>query len=115
MCDGTRCLSCLPDVLNQEQISRDAMSDDLRAADDRIYGVDRALLAGTGPSVVSVNGVVASLAVTEFMVLRTGLRPAVGQLTYRGDIGGVTMSLDRPSPGCWYCTELWGKDLAVEG
>jgi len=109
VCDGTRCLFCLPDLLDQEQIRQDTMSPQQRAADDRIYGVDRKELAGTGPAVVSLNGVVASLAVTEFLALVTGLRPPAGQLTYRGDLSRVTTSLDKPRAGCWYCTELWRR------
>jgi hypothetical protein len=84
------------------------MTPDQREADRRIYGVDRAALAGTGPAIVSVNGVVASLGVTEFMVHVTGLREPASQLTYRGDRGTVTRSLDQPEPGCYYCTRLWG-------
>lgn len=111
-CDGTRCLVCLPEVLNQDEIARDRMSPEQREADRRIYGVDRDALAGTGPAVVSINGVVASLAVTEFMVYVTGLREPAAQLTYRGERGIVTKSLDHPEPTCYYCTRLWGAAAA---
>jgi hypothetical protein len=107
-CDGSRCLVCLPEVLNQDEIARDRMSPDQRDTGRRIYGVDRGALAGTGPAIVSVNGVVASLGVTEFMVKVTGLREPASQLTYRGDRGIVTRSLDQADPGCYYCTRLWG-------
>lgn len=106
--DGTRCLVCLPEVLNQDEIARDRKSPEQREADSRIYGVDRDALAGAGPAVVSLNGVVASLAVTEFMVYITGLREPAPQLIYRGDRGIVTKSIDQPQPGCYYCTGLWG-------
>jgi hypothetical protein len=72
------------------------MSPDEREIDRRIYGVDRDALARAGPSVVSVNGVVASLGVTEFMAHVTGLREPVRQLTYRADLGTVTKLLDPP-------------------
>lgn len=111
LCDGKRCLVCLPELLNQEAIALDRMNPDLREADRRIYGVDRADLAGTGPAVVSVNGVVASLAVTEFMVLVTGLRGPAGQLTYRADRGTVSRSNDQPAPDCYYCSGLWGTGI----
>ena len=62
------------------------MSDEQRAADDKIYGIERNALNDGGPSVISVNGVVASLAVTEFMAWRTGIRAPVGYLNYRGDM-----------------------------
>lgn len=108
VCDGTRCLSCL-DLLDQEQMARDSMTPEQRAADDEIYGVDRAALDRTGPAVVSINGVVASLAVTEFMVVVTGIRDPVAHLRYRGDLAQLTKSLDPPRAGCWYCSELWGR------
>jgi len=91
------------------------LNPDQREADRRIYGVDRNTLAGTGPAVVSINGVVASLAVTEFMVLVTGLRKPVGQLTYRADLGVVRASLDLPSPGCYYCAGLRGSSTETVG
>ncbi len=69
-------------------------------------------LAGTGPAVVSLNGVVASLGVTEFMVHVTGLREPASQLIYRGELGIVTKSVDQPQPGCYYCTRLWGTAVA---
>ncbi len=105
-CDGTSCLVCLPDLLDQGQLGFDGLGDEHRLADRRIYGVDRAALRGTGPSVVSINAVVASLAVTEFMVLVTGLRESSAQLTYRADVGIVRKSVDIPGPGCYYCSGL---------
>lgn len=110
-CDGSRCLVCLPGVLDQAQVALDRMNPEMRDADRRIYGVDRDALAVTGPSVVSINGVVASLAVTEFMVAVTGLRPAASQLSYRADRGIVRASLDQPAADCYYCSHLWGSAL----
>jgi molybdopterin/thiamine biosynthesis adenylyltransferase len=111
-CDGSRCLVCLPDVLDQDQVALDGLGDGQRPADQRIYGVDRGALRRTGPSVVSINGVVASLAVTEFMAFVTGLREPFAQLTYRADTGVVRKSADVPAPGCYYCTGLWGSERA---
>lgn len=112
-CDGTRCLVCLPELLNQQEIGRDRLSPEQREADARIYGVDRDALAGTGPAVVSINGAVASLAVTEFMVYVTGLREPAPQLTYRADLGIVRRSNDRGAEGCYYCSGLWGSAVAA--
>jgi hypothetical protein len=108
--DGTRCLVCL-NVLDQAAVARDRMTPDQLAADRRIYGVDARALERTGPAVVSINGVVASLAVTEFVAMVTGLRTPVPQLTYRADKGAVRPSYDRPAPGCYYCTRLWGSNV----
>ena len=68
-----------------------------------IYGVDRAALGRSGPSVVSINGVVASLAVTEFMVTATGLRAPKPALNYYGKLGRLTSPVDPPAPDCYYC------------
>ena len=103
--DGTRCLSCL-DLLDQDQIAHDSMSPEQRAADALIYGIDRDALDNTGPAVVSINGAVASLAVTEFMAFVTGIREPVAHLVYRGDLPRLTKSVDQPREGCWYCAQF---------
>ena len=105
-CNGNGCLVCLK-LLDQEQMALDRMSGNERAADRRIYGIERSALREPGPSVVSVNGVVASLAVTEFMVYATSLREPIRELTYRGDLGSVRQSVDPPEEGCYYCVGLW--------
>jgi molybdopterin/thiamine biosynthesis adenylyltransferase len=105
--NGERCLSCLGE-LDQRALARAQMAADQRDADDRIYGVDRAALGESGPSVVSVNGVVSSLAVTEFMVWITGMRAPRGYLTYRGDLATVGSRFDPDRGYCHYCMDLWG-------
>jgi molybdopterin-synthase adenylyltransferase len=108
-CDGTRCLVCLPELIDQQDLAFSGLSEAQKDADRRIYGVSRDALSGTGPSVVSINGVVASLAVTEFMVAVTELRLPIGQLTYRADRGVVTRSVDAGSPDCYYCHGFWNS------
>jgi hypothetical protein len=106
--NGSGCLVC-HDLLDQQEIARDSMSPEQREAHDRIYGVERGALAGAGPMVVSVNGVVASLAVTEFIVFVTGMRPPAAQLIYRGDTPVVRRVIDEPEPGCYFCAGIWGS------
>lgn len=89
-------------------MARDRMSPEPRAADAHIYGIDPNALEGTGPAVVSINGVVASLAVTEFMALVTGIREPAAHLIYRGDLPRLSKAVDPPREDCWYCTQLWG-------
>lgn len=105
--EGERCPSCM-DLLDQQAMARAGMSDEQRDVDDRLYGVQRELLDATGPAVVSLNGVVASLAVTEWMVCITGLREPRSLLEYRGGAGVVFASADPPAEGCYYCG-LWTK------
>ena len=87
------------------------MSEEERRIEDDIYGIPRASLGTTGPAVVSVNGVIASLAVTEFMVHITGLRPPSRHLIYRGDLARLTASKDPPRDGCWYCARWRAPDI----
>ena len=110
LCRGAGCLVCLPEILDQEGMAVDRMDPEQREAHRRIYGVSADALEGTGPSVVSINGVVASLAVTEFMCLVTGLRPPCTQLTFRAEQGGVVKSLDQGDPDCLYCHTFASSD-----
>jgi hypothetical protein len=97
------CLSCL-DQLDQEGLRTATMTEEQRRDRAAIYGVERSALAETGPAVVSLNGVVASLAVTEFMVWVTGLLVPQRVLTYRANVGTVARNLDEPRSGCYYCS-----------
>jgi molybdopterin/thiamine biosynthesis adenylyltransferase len=108
LCDGNRCVVCL-ELLDQEEMNLDLMTPGQRAEHDRIYGIDRSNLLTFGPMVVSVNGVVASLAVTEFLAFVTGFRSVFPILSYRGDLGRISRSIDQPQPDCYYCHGLWGS------
>ncbi|WP_169926830.1 HesA/MoeB/ThiF family protein [Massilia putida] len=102
------CLVCL-DVLDMDEARRDLESPAAREDRERIYGVDKANLDQAGPSVVSLNAVVAALAVTEFIMQVTGLRPAHRKLSYRGRTGIVTKSLPANTVcDCYYCTVVKG-------
>jgi hypothetical protein len=61
------------------------------------------------PSIVSINGIVANLAVTEFLVLTTGIRSPATKLTYKGMRGVVLASQDSRRPDCYNCEYLFGK------
>ena len=99
---GKRCLMCM-DLLDQAEVSLDFAGAAERRDRDAIYGVNKTALGEGGPSVVSVNGAVASLAVTEFVVMATGLREPKGLLNYYGHRGIVTAGAGDPEPGCYYC------------
>jgi molybdopterin/thiamine biosynthesis adenylyltransferase len=103
VCRGDGCLHC-SNELDPDELVQAAMTPDQRDAHDRIYGIDRRLVGASGPMVVSVNGVIASIAVTEFMVMVTGLRQPVRHLIYKGESGIVVMNADAPPPSCYYCT-----------
>jgi molybdopterin-synthase adenylyltransferase len=103
--NGSGCLSCLG-LLDQEEMRRDLLSPEHRDAHDSAYGLDSAVLEGPGPSIVSVNGVVSSLAVTLFMEFVTGLSEPPRHLRYLGEQRVLRVSLDEPDPQCFYCN-LW--------
>jgi molybdopterin/thiamine biosynthesis adenylyltransferase len=100
--DGTGCISCL-DVLDTRELARERMTVEQRRINDAVYGVERDILGGSGPSVVTVNSVVASLAATEIMCLLTGLRGVARQLTYRGDLGTVGRPRETGRETCPFC------------
>ena len=105
---GNGCLSCT-NVLDRTRAAIELAGPEERRRLADIYGIPRNLLDAAGPSVVSINGVVASLAVTEFMLGVTGLRVPNRLLTYHGRTGKVTVSTDEPAPDCYYCKGLWGR------
>ena len=101
------CLVCLGQIdlaAAREELESEAARKD-RAG---IYGVDAALLDEGGPSVVSINGVVASLAVTEYMVGVSGIRPPKRLVTYYGNRGIVTTGGVASPPACYFCKTLAG-------
>jgi molybdopterin/thiamine biosynthesis adenylyltransferase len=110
--DGRQCLSCANE-LDQRGMALESMDADQRRVHRDIYGVDRDLLDGGGPSVISINGVVASLAVTEFLVMITGVRAPMAHLVYRADQGIVRIHVDHRSGTCYYCDTLWPKEKSA--
>ena len=56
-------------------LPQERMTEQRRRLHDDIYGLDQEALGGSGPSVVTVSSVLASLAAIEVTCLLTGLRP----------------------------------------
>jgi hypothetical protein len=79
-----------------------------------LYGIDSESLGRSGPSVVSINGVVASLGVTEFMVGVTGLRVPKKIITYYGHMGRLTTPTEPPDSDCYYCKVVRGRRDAAD-
>lgn len=99
---GRQCLSCTGE-LDQDELQVAPMDPEQRAAYERTYGLMRGTVGRPGPAVVSINGVVAGLGVTELMVWATGLREPFEQLVYRGHAGALRRPMDPPTPSCYYC------------
>jgi molybdopterin/thiamine biosynthesis adenylyltransferase len=106
--DGHGCIVCY-DQIDIAEAQSDLLSLDVRRNRDAIYGIERDALGVMGPSVVSINGVVASMAVTEFMLGVTGIRLPKRLLTYLGHMGIVTSTKEEPAPDCYYCKGIRGK------
>lgn len=106
--DNSGCLYCC-NLISPSQARADLMSPEARRKEETIYGIPKEHLARTGPSVVSINGVIASLAVTEFMVMIVGLRSPKRLLQYHGHRGIVNLNVDEPYPDCYYCKYVRGR------
>lgn len=96
-----------------QELDREAAEDDLRPAAvkidrDKIYGVSRDALDKRGPSVISINGVIASLAVTEYVMHVTGIRLPIQLHKYQGSLGVVTKSQPDLDVYCYYCDTVYG-------
>ena len=97
----TGCLVCFG-VLDQDDIREYFESPSQRTDRRSVYGVNEDALGGGGPAVITVNGVVASIAATESMVLVTGIRAPIAHQEWRGDQGYLTRPANREE-GCYYC------------
>lgn len=106
--DDTGCLCCYNEI-SPSEAGIELEPPEAQKDRKKIYGVSKKHLDVTGPSVVSIDGVVASLAVTEFMVMITGLRRPKPLLHYYGEKGIVTINKDKPRSGCYYCKSVRGR------
>ena len=96
------CLFCRGEFARRDTADQ-AVSPRESRAGAASHGSGAAPLRGSGASVVTIDGVVASLAATEISCLISGLRPPCGMLTYRAHEGIVTRSGDLPTRHCPYC------------
>lgn len=94
---GLGCLSC-SGLLDFAQVRRDLQSDDERARDPYIVGHRE-----PQPSVVSLNGVVASLAVTMFLATFVGFAGTARYQVYRAESGTVRAVVAPRDPACIVC------------
>ena len=106
--DGNSCLHCLGE-LDPNDVRRYLASEEERQREDAIYGIPQGALGETGPAVAPVNGVIAALAATEFMVAVTGMREPTRLIEYRGHLSKVIVIQNIPKPDCPYCKGVRGK------
>ena len=111
--DGRVCVSCR-ELLDERAVRLAFSTESQRQEEERIYGIRRGALGEAGPAVVSLNGIIASVAVTEYMVEITGVRPAYLHGEYKGMMGVLTRDRNLADFGCYYCKSLRGQGAAAD-
>src|SRR6266496_405956 len=111
--NGNGCLDCL-DLLDRKAVRRYIETAEQREEENAIYGISKYALEQKGPSVSPINGVIAALGATEFMVAVTGLRTPTLLQEYRGWESKVVVIKDKPRPDCPRCKGIWGTGAAAD-
>ena len=107
--DENGCLQCMADGLDQTEIRRYLTSEKQLENEANVYGVDKNNLAtDSGPSVVDLNGIIASLGVQEFKLLLTDQKLHSRYLNYRGHLKTISKVVISQNNGC-YCCGLFNK------
>ncbi len=102
---GDYCLFCAGQI-DRELAKEELESPEVRALRRKHgYGLGE---NSPAPSVCALNGVVANLAVMEFVAFATRLRPPERRLTYKGMRGVVTASNDHGAFDCYTCKCVCG-------
>jgi molybdopterin/thiamine biosynthesis adenylyltransferase len=103
---GDFCLLCA------DQIDLEIAQQELESNQEKIfrqtlgYGLGKKI---PDPSVISLNSIIAGLAVTEFLMSVTGLRMPNRRVTYKGIRGVFRESIDKKRNDCVVCNSLVGK------
>jgi len=109
--DGNGCLHCMSDGLDQTEVRRYLADDTQLENEAKVYGVEKESLAiGSGPSVVDLNGIIASLGVQEFKLLITDPQNSSRYLNYRGHLKTISKVQVNESKNC-YCCSLYNKKV----
>jgi molybdopterin-synthase adenylyltransferase len=95
---GLPCLTCM-DLLNSEEIRRELLTPEARKADPYIVGFHE-----PQPSVISLNGTVASLAVSMFLGMVTGAPFEARLQIYDGINGTIRPTSASRDEACYVCS-----------
>ena len=95
---GLPCFTCL-DLLDAEQIRRELLTPEARAADPYIIGHHE-----PQPSVISLNATMSSLAVSMFLGVVTNAPMAPVMQIYDGLAGSVRPTIGTVDPSCYVCS-----------
>src|SRR5208337_3452032 len=103
---GDFCLACANE-LDLEIAKAELESEDVRALRKfHGYGLGNHLPA---PAVVSLNGIIANIGVTEFLAMVTEIRQPFRKRVYRGLRGIILENKDARRDDCYNCGYLVGK------
>ena len=103
--DGHGCLHCMGDGLDQTEVRRYLADETQLENEAKVYGVDKQSLAsGSGPSVVDLNGIIASLGVQELKLLVNDLKNISRYLNYRGHLKSISKVQVSNTSNCYSCS-----------
>jgi molybdopterin/thiamine biosynthesis adenylyltransferase len=109
--DGHGCLHCMGEGLDQIEVRRYLADENQLENEAKVYGVDKQSLAsGSGPSVVDLNGIIASLGVQEFKLLVTDPTNCSRYLNYRGHLKSISKVQVSYNSDCYSCSLYNTKD-----
>ena len=107
---GDFCLDCAGEI-DMEAAKAGLEPDNIRKVrEEHGYGFGP---SEPSPSVVSVNGIIANIAVTEFLMMISKVRPPFRKATYKGMRGILQVSRDVRRTGCFNCEYLTGQREAA--
>jgi len=103
---GDFCLSCAGEIdmeLAKTQLEPEGTR---KVREEHGYGFGANV---PSPAVASLNGIVSNIAVTEFLMMISGIRQPFRKSTYKGMRGVVQVSRDTRREGCFNCEYLVGR------
>lgn len=107
---GKGCLKCREEF-DDDEIDWYFSTPEQRREKEHIYGVNKRALGSTGPSVIFLNGTLASLGVQEFaLFVNPVLRKPFAYLEYRGNMGLLLRPPSVPTANCYFCRGLWNAN-----
>lgn len=110
---GKGCLMCRAE-LDQDEIQASVETDGQRRERAKIYGVDASALGTSGPSVVMLNGLVASAAVMEFVAHATGVREPNAAVYFRGAFSTFTKNNQHGPSDCYFCEHVYQNKAQID-
>lgn len=110
---GNGCLMCR-NLIDQNEVQINLESKVQEKEREKIYGINTSALNKSGPSVVMLNGLLASAAVIEFVAHITDFRNPNSHLIYRGGLSTFTKDNDHKTTDCYYCEHVYANKASID-